>query len=214
MDLSGVKQRQKQKEDIVLEAKNFFNAYKKEIGESVRKEEGIVKLDFNKLQEFSTILADNILDLPEETIALLEIALEESEFLSEKKPRVRVTELPKSCFLPIRAIRAKHLDKILTVEGIIRQASEVRPQVVNARFECPNCGAILSVLQIERKFQDPSRCSCGWKGNFKLLSKEMVDAQRLVIEESPDTLEGGEQPRRINVFLKEEWKSAQLLEAE
>src|SRR3990167_2621023 len=204
MDLSGVKQRQKQKEDIVLEAKNFFNAYKKEIGESVRKEEGIVKLDFNKLQEFSTILADNILDLPEETIALLEIALEESEFLSEKKPRVRVTELPKSCFLPIRAIRAKHLDKILTVEGIIRQASEVRPQVVNARFECPNCGAILSVLQIERKFQDPSRCSCGWKGNFKLLSKEMVDAQRLVIEESPDTLEGGEQPRRINVFLKED----------
>jgi len=32
----------------------------------------------------------------------------------------------------------------------------------------------------------------------------MVDAQRLVIEESPDTLEGGEQPRRINVFLKED----------
>jgi replicative DNA helicase Mcm len=204
MDLLGVKQRQKQKEDIVLEAKNFFNAYKKEIGESLRKDEGIVKLDFNKLQEFSTILADNILDLPEETIALLEVALEESEFLSERKPRVRVTELPKSCSLPIRAIRAKHLDKILTVEGIIRQASEVRPQVVNARFECPNCGAILSVLQIERKFQDPSRCSCGWKGNFKLLSKEMVDAQRLVVEESPDSLEGGEQPRRINIFLKED----------
>ena len=197
-------QRKKKKEDIVLEAKKFFNAYKKEIGESLRKEEGIIKLDFNKVQEFSTILADNILDLPEETLALLEVALEESEFLAEKKPRVRVVELPKSCYTPIRAIRAKHLDKILTVEGIIRQASEVRPQVVNARFECPNCGAILSVLQIERKFQDPSRCSCGWKGNFKLLSKEMVDAQRLVVEESPDTLEGGEQPRRINVFLKED----------
>jgi len=204
MELPGVNQRKKKKEDIVLEAKKFFNAYKKEIGESLRKEEGIIKLDFNKVQEFSTILADNILDLPEETLALLEVALEESEFLAEKKPRVRVVELPKSCYTPIRAIRAKHLDKILTVEGIIRQASEVRPQVVNARFECPNCGAILSVLQIERKFQDPSRCSCGWKGNFKLLSKEMVDAQRLVVEESPDTLEGGEQPRRINVFLKED----------
>ncbi len=32
----------------------------------------------------------------------------------------------------------------------------------------------------------------------------MVDVQRLVIEESPDSLEGGEQPRRINVFLKED----------
>ncbi|MFH1802546.1 MAG: minichromosome maintenance protein MCM [archaeon] len=204
MELTGVKHRQKKQEDLVLEAKNFFNAYKKEIGESLRREEGIVKLDFNKVQEFSTILADNLLDLPEETLALFEIALEESEFLADRKPRVRVIELPKSCFIPIRAIRAKHLDRILTVEGIIRQASEVRPQVVNAKFECPNCGAILSVLQIERKFQDPSRCSCGWKGNFKLLSKEMVDAQRLVVEESPDTLEGGEQPRRINVFLKED----------
>ncbi|MBU0906757.1 MAG: minichromosome maintenance protein MCM [Nanoarchaeota archaeon] len=198
----GVKKRQK--EDLVLEAKNFFNAHKKEVGESLRKEEGIIKLDFNKLQEFSTILADNLLDLPEETLALLEVALEESEFLGDKKTRVRLTDLPKSCLTPIRAIRAKHLDKLLSTEGIIRQASEVRPQVVNARFECPNCGAILSVLQIERKFQNPSRCSCGWKGNFKLLSKEMVDAQRLVIEESPDTLEGGEQPRRINVFLKED----------
>jgi len=204
MDILGVKQRQKQKEDIVLEAKNFFDAYKKEIGEALRKDERTVRVSFDKVQEFSTVLADNILDLPEETIALMEVALEESGLLIEKKPRVRIVELPKSCSVPIRAIRAKHLDKILTIEGIIRQASEVRPQVINARFECPNCGAILSVLQIERKFQEPARCSCGWKGNFKLLSKEMVDAQRLVVEESPDSLEGGEQPRRINVFLKED----------
>ena len=32
----------------------------------------------------------------------------------------------------------------------------------------------------------------------------MVDTQRIVIEESPDALEGGEQPKRINVFLKED----------
>ena len=32
----------------------------------------------------------------------------------------------------------------------------------------------------------------------------MVDTQRLVIEESPDSLEGGSQPRRMTVFLKED----------
>ena len=117
---------------------------------------------------------------------------------------MRILDLPRTAEFKIREIRAKHLDNFLSIEGIIRQASDVRPQVVNAKFECPNCGAILSVLQIDRKFREPSRCSCGCKGNFKLTSKEMVDAQRLVIEESPDTLEGGEQPRRINVFLKED----------
>ncbi|MBU1988564.1 MAG: hypothetical protein KKD94_03735, partial [Nanoarchaeota archaeon] len=190
MELEGKQKPKRKQEDLVLEAKNFFNAYKKELGESVRRDEGVVRLDFQQLQSYSPVLADNILELPEETIAVLELALEEMGLL--EKPRVRIVELPKSCNVYIRAIRARHLDKLVAIEGLVRQASEVRPQVVNARFECPNCGAILSVLQIERKFREPSRCSCGWKGNFKLLSKEMVDAQRLVIEESPDTLEGGE----------------------
>ena len=93
---------------------------------------------------------------------------------------------------------------LIVVEGIIRQSSDVRPQVVNAKFECPSCGTILSVLQIERKFREPMRCSCGRKGGFKLISKEMVDTQRLVIEETPESLSGGEQPKRINVFVKED----------
>ncbi|MBI2452049.1 minichromosome maintenance protein MCM [Candidatus Pacearchaeota archaeon] len=203
MDGVELKPRQKLKqEDLILEAKNFFDAHKKEIGESIRKEGGTVKLFFPQLAAYSPLLSENLIELPEETLAIHELALEELELT--KKPRVRVFDLPKSCFIKIRAIRAKHLDRLVWIEGIVRQASDVRPQVVNAKFECPNCGAILSVLQIERKFREPSRCSCGWKGNFKQLLKEMVDAQRLVIEESPDSLEGGEQPRRINTFLKED----------
>ena len=31
----------------------------------------------------------------------------------------------------------------------------------------------------------------------------MVDTQRLVIEEAPDMLSGGAQPKRINVFVSE-----------
>lgn len=192
----------KRQEDLILEAKNFFNAYKKNITETAREGERIVHLKFPDLSEFSPELADNITDNPEETLALLENALEESEFL--KNPRIRLLEIPQTVHIKIRNIRAKHLDQLIGVEGIVKQASDVHPQVVNAKFECPSCGAILSVLQVDRKFRDPSRCSCNWKGNFKLLSKEMVDVQRLVIEESPDALEGGEQPRRINVFLKED----------
>lgn len=189
-------------EELIQEAKAFFDSYKKQLAESVRMEENVVRLNFMDLAEFSPTLSETVLERPEETSALIETALEESGIM--KTPRVRFVELPKSCFLKVRDIRAKHLDKFLWVEGIVRQASDVRPQVVNAKFECPNCGALLSVLQIGRKFAEPSRCSCGWKGNFKPISKEMVDAQRLVIEESPDMLDGGEQPRRINVFLKED----------
>ena len=192
----------KRQEELILDAKNFFNSAKKDIVKSVRSGERVVQVQFQKLSEFSPTMADFVIDNPEETIAVLENALEESELV--KNPRIRFLDLPLTIHEKIRNIRAKHLDQFIAIEGIVRQASDVKPQVVNARFECPSCGAILSVLQVDRKFREPSRCSCNWKGSFKLLSKEMVDVQRLVIEESPDALEGGEQPRRINVFLKED----------
>jgi replicative DNA helicase Mcm len=193
---------QLKKEDLIIEAKKFFDFHKKELGASLRKGNNVIYLDFLKLTEFANILSDQIITDPEETLGIIELAIEESGLASNV--RVRIFNLPKSQEMKVRNIRSKNLDEMIIVEGIIRQASDVRPQVVNAKFECPSCGTIISVLQIEKKFREPSRCSCGRRGGFKLLSKEMVDTQRLVIEEAPESLTGGEQPKRINVFLKED----------
>jgi replicative DNA helicase Mcm len=199
MEKAGEKK--KKREEIIQEAKNFFDAYKKELRQSADK---VTKVDFSMLAEFSPMLAESVIEFPEDTILAMEEALEETFSNMLKNSRIRLDNLPKTSYIRVREIRAKHLDQLLWVDGIVRQASDVRPQVVNAKFECPNCGAVLSVLQIDKKFHEPTKCSCMWKGQFRLLSKEMVDVQRLVIEESPDALEGGEQPKRITVFLKED----------
>ncbi len=190
------------KEDLIIEAKKFFDFHKKELGASLRKGNNVIYLDFMKLTEFSNVLAEQIITNPEDTLQITEIALEELGLATNV--RVRLHNLLKSQEIKVRNIRSKDLDEMIIIEGIIRQASDVRPQVVNAKFECPSCGTIISVLQIEKKFREPSRCSCGRRGGFKLISKEMVDTQRLVVEESPESLVGGEQPKRINVFLKED----------
>ena len=190
------------KEESLIEAKNFFEFYKKELGDSIRKGNNVIHLDFIKLTEFSNKLSDEILSDPEESLRLFELAIEELGLI--KDSRIRLVNLPKSQEIKVRNIRSKHLNEMIIIEGIIRQSSDVRPQVVNAKFECPSCGTIIGVLQIEKKFREPSRCSCGRKGGFRLISKEMVDTQRLVIEESPESLSGGEQPKRINAFLKED----------
>ena len=124
--------------------------------------------------------------------------------IPEKGIRIRFTNLPHGQYLKISDIRSEHINKFLVLEGIVRQASDVRPQVTNARFECPNCSNTMTILQLDTKFKEPSRCSCGRKGHFRLLSKDLVDAQHLLIEEAPENLEGGEQPKRLNVFLKED----------
>ena len=189
-------------EDLVIEAKKFFDFYKKEIGNSIRKNVNVITLDFMKITEFSNKLSDEILSNPEETLRLIELAIEESGLI--KNARVRLINFPKSQEIKIRNIRSRHLNEMIVIEGIIRQASDVRPQVVNAKFECPSCGTIMSVLQIEKKFREPPRCSCGRRGGFKLVNKDMVDTQRLVVEEAPESLSGGEQPKRINIFVKED----------
>ncbi|MEN7982170.1 MAG: minichromosome maintenance protein MCM [Nanoarchaeota archaeon] len=201
-EFSGESVKKPKNEDLLIDAKNFFDAHKRELGDSLRDSEGVIFIDFMSLTEFSNMLSDEILTNPEETLRIVEQAIEQSGLVSDV--RVRLYNLSKSQDIKIRNIRSKHLNEMIVLEGIIRQASDVRPQVVNAKFECPSCGTVISVLQMEKKFREPSRCSCGRRGGFKLISKEMVDTQRLVIEESPESLSGGEQPKRINVFVKED----------
>lgn len=190
-------------DDFLNEAKEFFEINRKEIGEIKKAGTKIVSVDFDNFSAHSPEMADNLIDRPEETIQLLEVALEELTWAPDDA-RVRFTSIEKGQELFIRYIRSKHLGKMISIDGIVRQASEVRPLVTNAKFECPSCGTIISVLQIEKKFKEPSRCSCGRRGGFKEISKDMVDAQVLTIEEASDNLHGGEQPKRMTIFLKED----------
>jgi len=54
-------------------------------------------------------------------------------------------------------------------------------RITSAKFECPSCGTIISVLQSDKKYRQPSRCSCGRRGGFKEISKEVEDAQDIII---------------------------------
>ena len=178
--------------------------YKEELYGLIEKGEKAIVIDFWKLAQFDSELSEQIITYPEETVKAAELALDQFELPEGTLLRVRFQNLPDSQKIAIRDIRSKHLTSLIVIEGIVRQASDVRPQVTSARFECPSCGNVISILQLEAKFKEPSRCSCGRQGKFRLLSKDLVDAQRLLIEEAAEDLDGGEQPKRMSVFLKED----------
>jgi len=178
--------------------------YYPQLLEIVRKGLKFMVLDFAELVKFNPDLAEEILESPEELIKAAEIAIKEFDLPKKvNKFNVRFYNLPHSQKIQISEIRSKHLMKFIWSEGIVRQKSDVRPHVTAAKFECPSCGNILNVLQLDKKFREPSRCGCGRKGKFKEISKELVDGQGLVLEESPDDLDSS-QPKRINVFLKDD----------
>jgi len=190
-------------EQINLFYKFIETEYHSELVRQVNKGQKFIKLDFNILSRFNPELADLLLERPEDTIKASELAIDNFDMEGDiKNFRVRFFNLPLSQNMQIRDIRSNHLGKLIAIEGLVRQKSDVRPQVTSARFECPSCGNIITVLQLDTKFNEPSRCSCGRRGKFRLISKELVDAQKLVLEEAPEDLEGGEQPKRLSIFLK------------
>ena len=172
---------------------------------SVKKGTQNLMLDFSTLAKFDLELSEQMLENFDETVLSAEEAIRQFDIPEAKYPiKVRIIGLPKSAFIKIRNIRAKHLGKLMFTDGLIRQASDVRPKVTMTTFECSACGARILVEQSDSKFREPVKCQCGRQGKFKLLEKKMVDIQRLVIEEAPETLEGGEQPKRIAAFLQED----------
>ncbi|MBN1156700.1 minichromosome maintenance protein MCM [Candidatus Woesearchaeota archaeon] len=193
--------------DVSTQIKEFQDFFEKnyldKILDAFQKGRSFIVVDFSLLSKFNIEIAESLLDNPEEVIKAAEIAVEHFDIPEGLKNfSVRLRNLPETQKLMVRDIRSKHINKLIFTHGVVRQKSDVRPQVTSARFECPSCGQTISVLQLDTKFKEPSRCSCGRKGKFRLLSKELVDAQGLVIEETSEELIGGEQPKRMNVFLK------------
>lgn len=192
-------------EEQIIKCKEFIdNHYLDALHTLILKGERSLLVSFFDIIKYDPDLAESLLSDPEETLKAMEVAVQQFDVAENASVTIRLANLPESTAVKLRDIRSEHINKFISIQGLVRQASDVRPQVVTAKFECPACGNMITMPQIEQKFREPSRCSCGRRGRFRLVSKILVDAQRLVIEESPESLEGGEQPKRLSVFLRED----------
>lgn len=86
-------------------------------------------------------------------------------------------------------ITIKDIDKKITINCSITEFNKPYLKVKSAKFECPSCGTVMSVLQLSNKFRQPTRCSCGRRGGFRVLSKELVEAQDIKIREKESGFE-------------------------
>ena len=177
--------------------------YIKELTKAINSGEKALIIDFSLLDQFSDELADELLEKPEEILPEFESALNDIE-LVDRKLKVRFRNLPINSEINIRDLRSNHLGKLISITGIIRQTSDVRPVAKFLIYECPYCGHQIRVKQDGGRAKAPAVCPmCGKRGKFKIVDKVLVDTQRIVVEEAPD-LTGNAQPRRISVFLTED----------
>ncbi|MBI3190262.1 minichromosome maintenance protein MCM [archaeon] len=170
------------------------------------KDDRSLTVDFSILDRFDPIISDQLFEAPDDILKALDEAAERT---INEKIHVRIRNLPESKLIRIRNLRAKHLGKFLTIDTIIKAASEVKPQIYEVVFECPECTAKIHVMQESNIIQKPMQCDCGRRGDFKLLEKKMHDVRWLVAVE-PFELTSGEQPGEISVQLKEDLTSPRM----
>ncbi|KKH46071.1 ATPase AAA [Methanosarcina sp. 1.H.T.1A.1] len=168
-------------------------------------------VDFTDIEKFDRELSKEFLEHPGELVCAAEAALKEIDLPVEKsleQAHVRVIKIPNR--IPIRELRSKHLTRFVAIEGMIRKATEVRPRITKAAFQCLRCGHLTIVEQNSFKFEEPfAGCedeTCGKKGPFKVAIEDstFIDAQKLQIQESPENLKGGSQPQSLEVDAEDD----------
>ncbi len=166
---------------------------------------------FPDLDRFDPEFAEELLEGPEPVMeaahaALLELDLPMDVYM--ERAHVRIIELPRH--FKTRELRSDHIGKLLAIDGLVRTATEVRPKIVSAAFQCQRCGFTFFKEQTGNKFEDQNlKCmnqACDRGGPFKLLlaQSKFVDAQKIRVQESPEELRGGEQPQTLDVELEDD----------
>ena len=198
--------------ELIDAFEEFYRSYyRNEIGELAQKyptEQKSLYVDWGDLYRFDPDLADDFRTKPtqlqeyaEEALRLYDLPVD----VSLGQAHVRVRGLPEST--EIRDIRADNRGALLSVQGIVRKATEVRPKVTNAAFECQRCGTLTRIPQSDGDFQEPHECQgCERQGPFRVNfdQSEFVDAQKLRVQESPEGLRGGETPQAIDVNIEDD----------
>jgi replicative DNA helicase Mcm len=198
--------------ELIDQFEEFYRSYyRNEIGELAQKypsEQKSLYVDWQDLYRFDPDLADDFRNKPGQLCEYAEEALRMYDLpvdVSLGQAHVRVHGLPETT--GIRAIRADHRGRLITVQGIIRKATDVRPKITTAAFECQRCGTLTRIPQESGDFQEPHECQgCERQGPFHINfdQSEFIDAQKLRVQESPEGLRGGETPQSIDVNIEDD----------
>ncbi|WP_255169200.1 minichromosome maintenance protein MCM [Natrononativus amylolyticus] len=190
--------------------RNYYDNEVKQLAQRYPNEQRSLYVDWQDLYRFDPDLADDYINQPEQLQRYAEEALRLYDLpidVSLGQAHVRIRNLPETESPEIREIRARDMNSLVQVHGIVRKATDVRPKIEEAAFECQLCGTLTRVPQSTGDFQEPHECQgCERQGPFRVNfdQSEFVDAQKLRIQESPEGLRGGETPQALDVNVEDD----------
>ncbi|MFA5125471.1 MAG: minichromosome maintenance protein MCM [archaeon] len=190
----------------------FFNIeYKKHIERIIESypEERSIVVDFKMLEKFDPILADELLDTPDSVLEAAQTAIQNIHIptltTEAFKPHVRFTNLPKDREVDVKSLSSKHLGKMISIEGLVRQITDALPKITLAVWKCRKCGNIYKIPQEKQQLRPPNMCECHSR-EFSLEEDKsaFIDYQKIQIQETLEKLKGNEQATYVDVYVSDD----------
>ncbi len=177
-----------------------------------------IEIDFNDILIYNEDIANEIIVNAKNVIPLMERRL--FDYVVERDPdyqlevgkvHVRLVNVPR--VVQLRKIRSDDINKLISVEGILVRATPIKerttriwlqhvPPGCGDEFEWPGEGE-----ELQETIEMPAVCpKCGKPGQFKWIKErsEIVDWQKVVIQEKPEEIPAGQLPRQLEAILEDD----------
>jgi len=202
----------------------FFNRKKNKneinrIGELYPERKSLF-IDYDDLERYDSELADALIQNPDEILKIFNEILKEMVTINpeliedphfhDDEPRlyVRFYNLPRQekYNLRVRDITSDYVGKLIAVDGVVNKQSDVLPKVRIGRFYCNKCNTPHNEVQDTRFLKPPLFCENCKRRDFRFVPDESkwTDIQKLEIQEPLEMLKGGEEARRIEIWVEDD----------
>lgn len=164
----------------------FFSRYcQDDVNQLVQDESDSLSILYPDLEQYDEDLANDLILHPKETLRAAKRALAEFDLTADVwlgNTPIRISEFAQKT--NIQGLESKDVNKLVAVEGVVTDASDVEAKILEATFECQRCGTLTQITQTGNDFREPHECNgCERKGPFELLHDQsrFVDSQTVHI---------------------------------
>ncbi len=164
----------------------FFSIiYKDDVFEILKKypDERSLTVNYEDLEKFDPDLVELLIWKPEEVIAAAQRAIKNiNPSMEEVELNIRFKDIDNN--ISLLDTSSRHINNLISVEGVIKSVAKTHPKVKEAVFECASCMRLHKMAQTPGEhIQEPSICNeCGGRA-FRFLRDESsyVDFQKCVL---------------------------------
>ncbi|KAI0662516.1 ATP dependent DNA helicase [Cubamyces menziesii] len=203
-----------------LDAETELYNYRDDIARMLRLDERRLIINIDDLRDYRREFADGLLKQPVDYLPALEDALtrvvervhdQDKHEIEGKTYRVGFSGSFGDHHVSPRHLRAMHLGKMISLEGIVTRCSLVRPKMLKSVHFCPKTGMFHA-----REYRDATTSTSNLpptssvtpqtddEGNPLQMEygySEFRDNQRISIQEMPERAPAGQLPRSTDVIL-------------